>query len=89
MRQLNMDKLARLHTADALLDSKYGVEGSAERHAFDAESQAWYDSQIEKSSYRISMPVALHARLSRRASQMGQSVSAYVSQILAQDLQFA
>lgn len=64
-------------------------EGSAQRQAFDAESKAWYSSQVEMSSYRITMPVELHESISQRAMQMGQSISAYVSQVLAQNLQLA
>jgi len=89
MRNLNMNKIANLRTADALLDSKYGVEGSTQRQSFDAESKVWYDSQIKKSSYHITMPVELHKSLSQRAMQMGQSISTYVSHVLAQDLQLA
>jgi len=87
MRNLDMNKIANLRTADALLDSKYGVEGHAQRRSFDAASKAWYESQIEKSSYHITMPVDLHKSLSQRALQMGQSISTYVSQVLARDLQ--
>lgn len=89
MRKLDMNKLASLQTANAMLDAKYGVEGSAQRQSFDAESKAWYASQIEKSSYRITMPVELHESISQRAQEMGQSISAYVSQVLAQSIQMA
>jgi len=89
MRNLDMNKIAGLRTADALLDSKYGADGSAQRQAFDAESKAWYVSQLEKSSYSITMPVELHKNLSKRAAQMGQSISTYVSHVLARDLQLA
>lgn len=89
MRNLDMNKIAGLRTADALLDIKYGKEGSAQRQRFDAESKAWYASQLEKSTYSITMPIELHKSLSQRASQMGQSISAYVSHLLAQDLQLA
>ena len=46
MRQLDMTKLAALPTANDMLDKKYGAEGTESRARFDAESKAWYDSQI-------------------------------------------
>jgi hypothetical protein len=46
MRQLDMTKLATLPTANEMLNKKYGVEGTESRARFDAESKAWYDSQI-------------------------------------------
>lgn len=89
MRKLDLNKLASLPTANAMLDDKYGIEGSAQRQSFDAESKAWYASQVEKSSYRITMPVELHDSISQRAQEMGQSISAYVSKVLAQNMQMA
>lgn len=42
MRQFDESKLSRLHTADELLDSKYGAEGTKSRADFEAKARAYY-----------------------------------------------
>jgi len=86
MRQLNMAKLAALPTANEMLDKKYGAEGTESRAQFDAESKAWYESQIS-GSYRITMPKALHESLSSYVKEHGTSVSAFISEIVARELE--
>lgn len=42
MRHFDEKILAGLHTADELLDSKYGAPGSAERKDFENKARAYY-----------------------------------------------
>lgn len=42
MRKIDPEKLAKLSTANATLDEKYGSFGSASREQFNAESLAWF-----------------------------------------------
>lgn len=42
MRQFDENVLAGLHTADELLDSKYGAPGTESRKEFEAKAQAYY-----------------------------------------------
>lgn len=42
MRQFDEKMLAGLHTADELLDSKYGVTGTESRADFEAKARAYY-----------------------------------------------
>jgi len=42
MRHFDKNMLAGLHTASELLDSKYGVVGTASRAEFDAKARAYY-----------------------------------------------
>lgn len=42
MRQFDENMLAGLHTADELLDSKYGSAGTESRAEFEAKAQAYY-----------------------------------------------
>lgn len=88
MRKLDMNKLAALPTANDMLDKKYGVEGTESRARFNAESQAWYDSQVS-GSYRITMPKSLHESLSALAKEKGTSVSAFVNELVARELNFS
>lgn len=42
MRNIDPQKLARLSTANQMLDEKYGAQGSLSRELFDEESIAWF-----------------------------------------------
>ena len=42
MRTINPDKLASLHTANEMLDEKYGKPGTESRERFNEESLAWF-----------------------------------------------
>lgn len=42
MRKINPEKLARLSTANATLDAKYGAPGTPAREQFNEESIAWF-----------------------------------------------
>ena len=42
MIQLDEEKLAKLPTANDLLDEKYGSDGTTERVEFNAKAIAWY-----------------------------------------------
>lgn len=42
MRKFDEKMLASLHTADELLDSKYGVSGTESRDRFDEKAKAYY-----------------------------------------------
>jgi len=88
MMKLDMTKLASLPTANEMLDKKYGVEGTASRAEFDAESQAWYENQIS-GSYRITMPKALHESLSAFAKEQGVSISKFISELVRRELKAA
>ena len=46
MAQIDEKKLAGLQTAGALLDSKYGKEGTASRAEFNQQSTAWYYREL-------------------------------------------
>ena len=48
MIKLDENKLSKLTTFDAILDKKYGKEGSAERQEFDAKAKAWYFAELLK-----------------------------------------
>ena len=45
MKNLNLDKLSALSTAEMLLSRKYGNVGSSQRMEFDAASREWYNNQ--------------------------------------------
>lgn len=42
MIELDENKIATLPTTNALLDEKYGLEGTPEREEFNAKAIAWY-----------------------------------------------
>ena len=42
------EKIKKLRTANELLDSKYGLEGTDERKVFNAKAQAWYYAELLK-----------------------------------------
>lgn len=46
MRELDENKLAKLHTAGELLSGKYGEVGTESRTAFHEKSIAWYYGDI-------------------------------------------
>ena len=41
MRKINPEKLARLSTANSMLDKKYGAHGTPSREQFNEDSIAW------------------------------------------------
>jgi len=43
---INQDKLKKMKTANALLDEKYGVDGTESREEFNAKAKAWYYAEI-------------------------------------------
>ena len=88
MRKLDMTKLAKLTTANEMLDSKYGAEGTESRARFNAESQAWYDEQLS-GSYRITMSKALHQSLVEFTRKKGVSISSYISELVNRDMQLS
>lgn len=46
MRQLNPEKLAKLHSFNQQLDEEYGKPGMPEREAFHEEALSWYYGQL-------------------------------------------
>ena len=88
MRKLNMSKLATLPTANDMLDKKYGEKGTKSRAQFDAESKAWYDSQI-LGSYRITMPKPLHDSLAAFVKEKGVSISTFISELVNREMKSA
>lgn len=48
MIRLNEEKLARLHTADEVLEKEYGAPGTPSRDAFEARAKAWYYAELLK-----------------------------------------
>ena len=42
MRKIDLEKLAKLPTANQMLDDKYGELGTASREQFNVESLAWF-----------------------------------------------
>ena len=48
MIRLNEEKLARLHTADEILEKEYGAPGTPTRDAFEARAKAWYYAELLK-----------------------------------------
>ena len=48
MRQLDPEKVAKLHSFDDLLDKKYGKIGTPSRQAFHEKSLAYYYGEILK-----------------------------------------
>ncbi|MDR2691890.1 MAG: hypothetical protein LBB73_06275 [Dysgonamonadaceae bacterium] len=46
MRQLDPEKLAKLHKVDDLLDARYGKEGTQSRKDFENKALAWYHDEI-------------------------------------------
>lgn len=86
MRKLDMTKLAKLSTANEMLDKKYGAEGTESRAIFDAESRTWYEQQLF-GSYRITMPKALHKSLVEFTKKKGVSVSSFISDLVNKELQ--
>lgn len=42
MRKIDLEKLAKLPTANQMLDDKYGELGTASREQFNEESLAWF-----------------------------------------------
>ncbi len=45
-RNLNLEKMRQLPTANTLLDKKYGKEGTATRKEFSAKARAWYYAEL-------------------------------------------
>lgn len=43
---INPEKLKGMKTANALLDEKYGKEGTESRREFNAKAQAWYYAEL-------------------------------------------
>ena len=48
MRQLNPEKVAKLHSYDDLLDKKYGKRGTPIRTSFEEKALAYYYGEILK-----------------------------------------
>ena len=48
MRELNPEKVARLHNTNELLDRKYGKRGTTTRNAFEEKALAHYYGEILK-----------------------------------------
>ena len=48
MIKINEEKLARLHTADEILEKEYGAPGTPSRDAFEARAKAWYYAELLK-----------------------------------------
>ena len=48
MIRLNEEKLARLHTADEILEKEYGAPGTPSRDAFEAGTAGNYDLKLAK-----------------------------------------
>lgn len=46
--KLDPKKLAKLPTMDAVLDKKYGEEGTPQREEFNAKAKAWYRAELLK-----------------------------------------
>ena len=46
MRELDMEKVSKLPTANDMLDEKYGKVGTESRAEFDAKALAWYYGQL-------------------------------------------
>lgn len=47
-KDIDLNKLGKLHTADELLDEKYGLPGTVTRDAFEAKAKAWYYAEVLK-----------------------------------------
>ena len=48
MIKINEEKLARLHTADEILEKEYGAPGTPSRDAFEARAKAWYYAERKR-----------------------------------------
>lgn len=47
-KDINLNKLNNLPTANKMLDEKYGEPGTATRDAFEAKAKAWYYAEVLK-----------------------------------------
>ncbi len=47
-RRLKLDKIRKLKSVNAMLDEKYGKEGTPKRDAFREKAMAWYYGEILK-----------------------------------------
>lgn len=45
-KDINLDKLGKLPTANEMLDEKYGKTGTTSREAFEAKAKAWYYAEV-------------------------------------------
>lgn len=88
MKKLDMTKLAKLPTANDMLDKKYGTEGTEGRALFDAQSKIWYEDQTS-GSYRITMSKALHQALAEVTRKKGVSISSYICELVNRELQMS
>lgn len=79
----------RLWSLDEIIDEEIGKEGTPEREAFDARVEARLTADEEKASYHITMPRSLHNSVAYRASQLGTSVSSYISSVMLKELEYA
>lgn len=46
MRKIDESKLAKLSTANKILDDKYGTHGTETRNEFDEQSLAWFYGKL-------------------------------------------
>ena len=79
----------KLWSLDEIIDEEIGQTGTPERAAFDAEIEERLKADEEKASYHIRMPRSLHNSVAFRASQLGTSVSSYISNVMSKELEFA
>lgn len=52
MRQLNLEKIAKLPTFGQQLDEEYGMPGSSDREKFHDEALSWYYGQLLRNRRR-------------------------------------
>lgn len=77
----------KLWSLDEIIDEEIGKTGTPERSAFDAEIEARLKADEEQASYHIRMPRSLHKSVVYRASQLGTSVSSYISSVMSKELE--
>ena len=78
-----------LYTLDEFIDEEFGVAGMPTRQLFDAKVAERVMASKEKTSYHLTMPADLHDSIAKKAAQLGQSVSTYISTIMARELNMA
>lgn len=78
-----------LYTLDEFIDEEFGVAGTPTIQLFDAKVAERVMASKEKTSYHLTMPADLHDSIAKKAAQLDQSVSAYISTIMARELNMA
>lgn len=81
---MNTTNNYEVYSFDDILDKEFGCIGTPERDAFESRVNAKVDS-LEKASYHITLPIALHKLIVEKATELGTSASAYITKVMSRE----